>query len=591
MAEHPYGWLSLVPPLLAIALAIATHRATLSLLAGVLAGALITTGGNPLRAAYETVVLHLWPALADPGKLLVFGFTLSMGAMIGIITASGGMRGLVALMIPWAKSRRRGQLVTWFLGLLIFFDDYANTVLLGSTLRPLCQRLKISREKLAYLVDSTAAPVAGLALVSTWIAVEVDYIQEGLDNLPAAVYHVDSDSVPNGAASRTAAANGAGGPRWPTAFDLFVTTIPYRFYVIWALVFVPLIALTARDFGPMLAAEQREVGQRPETHSATPPEQPPWSATDLPPARWFNAVVPIAACLAVIVSLMYFSGKSNLGAEAGGASLRDIFGRADSSRSLLAGSLAGVAVASLLATIQRLLGPRSLIRAALLGARTMVPALLILWMATSLSKMTGNMPIAGVQQQSRAGQGSALAKDGQNHATSTGARSHLVSYRLYTGQYLTQLLGGRLAPWMLPSIVFVLASVVALATGTSYGTMGILMPMTIPLSYNILASGGTVVSPDHPVFLASLSGVLAGAIFGDHCSPISDTTVLSSQASGCDHVAHVWTQMPYALCVALVSIVCGTLPVALGASVWLLLPLGGVVLAILLRCIGQRVEH
>ena len=169
---HPHGLWSLLPPLVAIALAIGPRRVVLSLLIGVFVGALITCRGNPLIAIDDTVRIHLWGALSDIGHLQVFAFTLTMGAMVGVVNRSGGMLGLVGVIAPRASTRRLGQLLTWLLGLIVFIDDYANTLLLGGTMRPLTDRLKISREKLAYLVDSTAAPVSGLALVSTWVAGE-----------------------------------------------------------------------------------------------------------------------------------------------------------------------------------------------------------------------------------------------------------------------------------------------------------------------------------------------------------------------------------------------------------------------------------
>ena len=179
MEPHPYGWLSLLPPVLAVGLAIVTKRAVVSLFAAILCGTLITAGGDPLVTLHDFFEVHLWPALISESKLRLFSFTLLMGAMVGVIIRSGGMQGLIELISPLAKSRRSGQFTTWLLGLVIFFDDYCNTLLLGNTLRPVADRLRISREKLAYLVDSTAAPVAGLALLSTWVAVEVDCIGEG----------------------------------------------------------------------------------------------------------------------------------------------------------------------------------------------------------------------------------------------------------------------------------------------------------------------------------------------------------------------------------------------------------------------------
>jgi Na+/H+ antiporter NhaC len=563
---HPYGWLSLLPPVAAIILAIATKRVVLSLLAGIFTGALITTGGNPLLAVADTLEIHLWKTLADEGKLRVFAFTLLMGAMVGVINRSGGMRGLVAVIAPLANNRRRGQLTTWLLGLVIFFDDYANTLLLGTTLRPLCDRLRISREKLAYLVDSTAAPVAGLALVSTWVAVEIEYVREGIDNV----------------------AGGAG----INAFDLFVRTIPYRFYVLWTLIFVPLVGLMARDFGPMLRAERRTVhGDGPAATAITAVHDPTAADADTP-ARWFNAVVPIVVTVVAIVWLLYHTGESALTASGAVAPpLRDIFGAAASSFALMWGCLAGLVTAAFMTWGQRLLNGRQILVAAGLGARLMLPALVILWMASTLSRMTGNKPIAGDEPIAVAVVAEPAAAGSQTASAQGVASAYPFPYRLYTGEFLGDLIGSSIAPWLLPTIIFVLASFVSLATGTSYGTMGILLPMVVPLVFGVLAGRGPPVNPSDPILLASIGAVLAGAIFGDHCSPISDTTILSSQASGCDHTAHVRTQMPYALLVATIAIALGTLPIGFGVPVWLLLPSGVVAMVLALRVLGSPVEQ
>jgi Na+/H+ antiporter NhaC len=563
---HPYGWLSILPPVAAIVLAIATRRVILSLLAGIFAGALVTTGGNPLMAVADTLEIHLWKTLAEEGKLRVFAFTLLMGAMVGVINRAGGMRGLVAVIAPLANNRRRGQLTTWLLGLVIFFDDYANTLLLGTTLRPLCDRLKISREKLAYLVDSTAAPVAGLALVSTWVAVEIEYVREGIDNV----------------------AGGAG----IKAFDLFVRTIPYRFYVLWTLIFVPLVALMARDFGPMLRAERRWFRGDGVATAVGSAVHDPTAADDATPARWVNAVVPILVTVGAIVWLLYRTGSSALTASGatGAPPLRDIFGAAASSFALMWGCLAGLVTAALMAWVQRLLSGRQILAAAGVGARLMLPALVILWLASTLSRLTGNKPITGDEPAAMASLTEPSSSGVPAASVHAAVDPYPLPYRLYTGKFLGDLIGSSIAPWLLPTIIFVLASFVSLATGTSYGTMGILLPMVVPLVFGILAGRGPPVSPADPILLASIGGVLAGAIFGDHCSPISDTTILSSQASGCEHTAHVRTQMPYALLVATIAIVFGTLPVGLGVPVWLLLPIGVVAMVVALWALGRPVE-
>lgn len=518
-ANSTYGCLSLLPPIVAIALAIATRRVVISLVAGVFIGALIVASGNPLLALATTLESHLWTSLADADHLRVFVFTLLMGSMVGVMQQSGGMQAIVQRIAPLARTRRGGQLTVWSLGLIIFFDDYANSLLLGNTMRPLTDRLRISREKLAYLVDSTAAPVSGLALVSTWVAGEIGYVQEGLAETALA----DAD-----------------------AFSIFVATIPYRFYVLWALLFVPLVALLARDFGPMVAAENAA--------AATPRVDERDSNTVRWGARWTNAVLPIIAVVTVTVGLIILTGVQSLH-ETGASSFSamDIFGSGDSYLSLVYGSLAGLAVATVVAHQNAALSWGQIGNAARRGGGQVRGALMILWLAWALSGLTKE------------------------------------DY-LGTGEYLGEILQSTLDARLMPTIVFLLASAVAFSTGTSWGTMGILMPLVVPTTIAILHADSGEVSPHDTLLVASIASVLAGAIFGDHCSPISDTTVLSSQASGCDHVAHVRTQLPYALAVGLISIICGTLPIGFGASVWLMLPLGVIALLFLLLAFGKSVS-
>lgn len=515
-----YGALSLLPPVVAIVLAILTKRVTVSLLAGIFIGALLVASGNPLTAVATTLETHLWASLSDSDHLRVFVFTLLMGAMVGVMQQSGGMAAIVKGIAPLARSRRGGQLTVWLLGLLVFFDDYANSLLLGNTMRPLTDRLKISREKLAYLVDSTAAPVSGLALISTWVAGEIGYVQDGF-----------ADTSLAGTAD---------------AFAVFIATIPYRFYVLWALIFVPLVAIVGRDFGPMLRAERKAIAGRSDSTSAC--------STDAPRAHWANAVLPILAVVLVTVVLILVTGSNSL-AEQGVSetSVMSIFGNGDSYKSLVYGSLAGLLLAMLLATLVARLDWLAIREAAATGAQQVGGALLILWLAWALS---------GLTKQEYLG----------------------------TGRYLGELLQSSLDVRLMPTLVFLLASAVAFSTGTSWGTMGILMPLVVPTVVGMLAADSTNISPDNPLLVASIGSVLAGAIFGDHCSPISDTTVLSSQASGCNHVAHVRTQLPYALGVGAVSITCGTLPVGFGAPVLLLLPVGVAALVVLLLAFGGRVE-
>ena len=524
------GCLSLVPPLIAITLAIVSQRVVLSLFVGVLSGALILTGGDPLTAAADTLELFIWSALTDEDHLRVFAFTLLMGAMVEVIRQSGGMLAIVNQLASVARGRRSGQLMTWFLGLIIFFDDYANTLLLGTTMRELCDRLKISREKLAYLVDSTAAPVAGLAIVSTWVAGEIGYINAGLHGLTF------SGQTPQG-------------------FELFIVSIPYRFYVLCSLLLVPLIALSGRDFGPMLIAE-RQVLQQPNNIGIT--ELSTIVNDELPEgtrcSRWTDALIPVFVMIAVTIWLMIATGRAALVDEsmASSSTWMSIIGNANAYVALLYGSLAGLITAFTLVVVGRTLTLSKAQQAAMDGAKLMLPALVILLLAWSLSKVTSEEYLG------------------------TG---------ITVGNFLKQ----NLQPQWLPTIVFIMAGMISFCTGTSWGTMGILMPLVIPVSHQMLSTSGPV-SSDDSLLIASVASVLAGAIFGDHCSPISDTTILSSQASGCDHIAHVKTQLPYALLSAIIAILCGTIPVGFGVPVYICLLLGTVTLVIVLFIVGDRAE-
>ena len=515
-----YGCLSLLPPLVAIALAIVTHRVVASLLAGIFVGALILASGNPFAAIGSTLETHLWGSLSDGDHLRVFVFTLLMGALVGVMRVSGGMESIVNGIAPLARSRRGGQLTVWVLGLIVFFDDYANSLLLGNTMRPLTDRLKISREKLAYLVDSTAAPVSGLALVSTWVAGEIGYIQDGLNGTPLA----ESAS----------------------AFELFIATIPYRFYVLWALLMVPLVAILGRDFGSMLLAERRAIHTPSRSDSDN---ESNFAGT----SQWPNAVVPVLTVVIMTVILIAATGWHAIADDSTTErSLLNIFGNGNSYLALVYGSLAGLSMALLLGWTNARITLTDLKAAAGEGAIQVLPALAILWLAWALSGITK-------------------------------------SDYLGTGEYLGQLLIGTVDVRWMPTIVFLLASIVAFSTGTSWGTMGILMPLVVPTTVQLLTSDQGSATVQDPILIGSIAGVLAGAIFGDHCSPISDTTVLSSQASGCDHVAHVRTQMPYALLVAGISVICGTIPIGFGVSVWLVLPIGVVLIWGSLMVLGQPV--
>lgn len=515
-APHPFGWLSLVPPLVAIALAIATRRILLSLLIGIVVGAITLQHGNPIAGIQSACIDFLWEKLIDYEKVQVYTFTLLMGGMIGLISASGGMRGLVNLLVRFANTRLKGQITGWLMGLVIFFDDYANMLLLGGTLKPLTDRLKISREKLAYIVDSTAAPVAGLALISTWVATEINFIQQGIQQAEAT--------------------------NLPDAFVLFIQSIPYRFYTLWALLLVPLVALTRRDFGPMLKAEVRMLS--PDKEATQKENGQEADSQELPlTSSWLNAAVPVGVMLVVILSVLYWTGYQVVIASNANPSLLQIFGKGESYLALVVGSATGLVLSIGLILPQKLLSNKEAIWAILKGFYAMAPALLILWLAAALAAQTGKPKVNAKTEQ-------------------------IVVNGLDTAGYMESILRDNLSATMLPTTIFLISAAVAFATGTSWGTMGILIPPSVSLTANMLTAEGQPLDVGDPILLAAVGSVLSGAIFGDHCSPISDTTILSSQSCGCNHIDHVRTQMPYALLGAVASVLAGTIPIAYGAPIW-----------------------
>ena len=528
------GWFSILPPLLAIAMALIFREVVISLFAGVWLGALFIAGLNPFAAVLRSIDTFIAPALGDVDHAAIVIFSLLLGGMVGLMGRSGGTQGIVEAVAPLATNRRRGQLATYLSGLLIFFDDYANTLIVGNTLRPITDRLNISREKLSYVVDSTAAPVAAIVFVSTWAGYEISLISDGLKAAAAQVASTDP-----------ALASQLGGA---SPFTVFLSSVPYLFYPILTLAMVFLVAWTQRDIGPMLSAERRAARgdglYRPGAMLMVDTSAELMEPKEGKPHRWYNAAIPVITVVVVVLLGLYFDGRASLGRP---GTLTEILGEANAFNALLWGSLCGVLVAFLLATTQRILKMQEAIEAWAGGMRAMLLAIVILVLAWSL-----------------------------------GAATEAIG----TAQWISHILESAGFPLrMLPVSVFVAAAVVAFATGTSWATMAILIPLVIPLTVTL--GGGE----NYTVLLGTISSVLAGAIFGDHCSPISDTTVLSSMASASDHVDHVRTQLPYALLVAVVGMLVGDIPTAYGLPWYISYAVGIAVLYAVLRFFGGSIEN
>ncbi len=508
------GLLSLLPPLVAICLAIALRQVVAPLLLAILSGSIILSlkvdgFGAQVVATIASFVTFICNSVTDHDHVRALVFSLALGAMVGVLEAGGGMAALVNRFAARVKTRRGGQTLIAALGLGIFFDDYANTLLIGGTMRTTADRFGISRAKLAYLVDSTSAPVAGLSPISTWVVTEVSYVTAGL--AAAAITDV-------------------------SAFALLIASLPFRFYPILALVMVFAVSMTDRDFGPM--ADQQP--QPPDSDKST-------AASTQPSYFGLAAVVPIAGCVIAVLASLVWSGWQGAGSIDHLVQwLGAILSSGDSYGALIHGGVVGL---SLALVMHRWLGNLSwqlLFGGAFQGAKQIIPAMVILWLAWALSAQTD-------------------------------------TEQLNTGGYIASCLGDRVPPVLLPTAVFLVSAAVAFSTGTSWGTMAILTPISMHLAIQI--SGG---QPYDAIAMGTLGAVLAGAIFGDHCSPISDTTVLSARASGCDHITHVRTQLPYALVVGGISILCGTLPVAYGVSPYLCLLIGAGVTVAVVFALGKK---
>ncbi len=535
-------WASIIPPLLAILLALFIKEVNIALFIGIWSGAFIL-GGMRLDSIFyfmisflETISKYIITALEDPGHLSVIVFSLMIGGMVAIISKNGGMAGVVKSLSKFATDRYRTQKVTWFLGIAIFFDDYANTLIVGNTMRSVTDKFKISREKLAYIVDSTAAPVSAIAFITTWIGAELGYIENGILGL--------EDFDFNG-----------------SAYSIFIESLKYSFYPILTIFFILLLIMQKKEFGPMYLSEKRAMTTGQVSPASSLEEDEP-NMEELSPVKdspkvWWHAAVPVfIVILGTIFGLISTGFEStyqqlleaghdqiterwadifaNMGLLSGTdesflVKIGKLIGNADSYVALLWASMSGLLAAIVISVSKRIISLFDTMHHMVTGFKTMLPALLILSLAWALADIT----------------------------------SHL-----HTADFITSLLGDSVSPYFLPVIIFVLASLIAFSTGSSWSTMAILYPLAIPATWSVCVNQGLDPEISMEILYSSIATVLAASVLGDHCSPISDTTILSSLASDCNHIEHVKTQMPYALVVGGVSILCVYLSTRLGGG-WL----------------------
>ena len=455
-------FMALVPPIVAIGLALMTKEVYSSLFIGIIIGALFSTGFKPVGAMDNLLNEGLIGAVS--GTAGIFIFLVVLGVIVALVNKAGGS----AAFGEWAKknikTRVGAQLATFVLGVLIFIDDYFNCLTVGSVMRPVTDSHNVSRAKLSYLIDATAAPICMIAPISSWAAAVASY-----------------------------AADGHG-------IALFIKAIPYNFYSLLTFVFIIAITLMKFDYGPMALHEKNAVEKGDLYTCGDKNEVPDEDAS--PRGKVIDLILPIIVLIAIcVVALIYVGGFYD------GASFIDAFSNTDATVGLPWGGIIAMVFTIIYLVARKTVTFKEAMECIPKGFNAMVPAILILTLATSLKNMTG-----------------------------------LLGAATYVETLMDQAAAG-LANF-LPAVIFVVACLLSFATGTSWGTFGILIPIVTA----IFAEGD-------PLLIIGMSACLAGAVCGDHCSPISDTTIMSSAGGQCNHINHVSTQLPYAITVAAVSFV------------------------------------
>jgi len=521
-------WYSVAPPLTAVCLALATRRLLLSLALAVLLGGLLVTlprqgVGQPQSwlQGLTTAAGFVIQAGSETDHAFILGSVVLMLGMIVLAIATGGFAGLAAGLARLARGRRSTQGATLLVGLILFFDDYANSVVIGSTMRPLTDQQRISRAKLAFLIDATAAPVAGLAIVSTWIGYEVGLFREVSQQ-----FQLGRDG-----------------------FAMFLDAFGFRFYCWLMILFLLINSLMDRDFGPMAWVQRQAAAGRDPSRLPQEPTSPvtirrnPWAA-----------LAPLSVFVGGILVGLWLDGGGPVLLHEEGRQLWHL----SYWREVLSGVTRSVQVIALAAVAALLTGVVSARLIARLHVRTILGCL---------------------------GQGLRLALYPCMILLMAWALQRSCA-ALHTGEFLAVTLRGNIAPFLFPVLLFILAAAISFATGTSWGTMAILIPTAIPVAFQIDQQTYGLIT------MMSLGAVLDGAIFGDHCSPISDTTILSATSSGCPLLLHTYTQLPYGLVVAGAAILLGYLPAALWQCPWIVSLLAGMLLFwVIHRAWGVAASH
>ena len=500
-----FGIWGLIPPILTITLAFITKDVVVSLFLGIIVGALIVAGGNPFVAILNLTDL-MADVLSDGWNIRIFLFCALLGGLVGMLSRTGSAHAFGLWARKKLHSPKTSLLLAWFCGLIIFIDDYFNSLAVGTVMRPIADKNKVSRAKLAWVLDSTAAPVCILVPISSWVITVMSIVKgsEGFDTFGI------------------------------TEFSFFIKAVPYNIYAILTLIMVVTIILTNRDFGPMKRSQRlAEEGKlfNPAFGDA-PGEVEIVTSGRAGKAKVIDMLLPIIILIAsalimfpVTTYLATIDGESitTLGQAAASMTLGDAFNNTDASMALWYAVIITVVFTYVYYLCRGLFKIKEASEALINGIKSMVPALVILVMAWSIGTIIKSSPEDG---------GLGLAA------------------------FLSEVVvGGGFPLALVPAIVFILSALIAFATGTSWGTFAIMIPIVMPIAVGLAASKGFGDAESLNATLICVSAVLGGAVFGDHASPISDTTILSSTGAGCPHLEHVATQLPYAMTVAACSFI------------------------------------
>lgn len=477
-----YGILSVIPAVLAIALAIITKNIVVSLVIAVYVGSTIICGWNPVAGFLELTHTHIFAALSETSNMQALFMMTIIAGFIALLTKSGGAGAFTSLVTKTVNTRAKCEGGIWLGGLFVWFTDTGNSLIVGPIFEALAEKLRVSREKFSYILDCTTSPICSMIPIIGWGVTAISLIQAELDN--AAITDV-------------------------TGMEVFMEGIPLNYYAILTLLMAGLVAFTQWDFGPMLKAQNRamKTGETIRKGGVPMRSENDNSVKDDYQGKVSTMLIPLATLLVVLFA--YLFSKDFLHTRVAGSDIRT---------GIASGFFAATVVLIILCVKDKIYTFSECISIYTKGCANAMFMCIVLVLAWSLSSVTGTLDTAG---------------------------------------YLIEATSGFLAPSMLPLVMFIIGMIMSFATGTSWGTMGVLMPLGLPVAISMGASLPMVAS-----------AIIGGGLFGDHCSPISDTTVLASIGASCDHVDHFETQLPYAVSVAAV---CGVMYLTAGiaASPWI----------------------